>query len=110
LPSHADSAGLRLPLARRTAEPLRKALGRRLAEAGCSANIIAAILGHKDWREIRRYTAAAEQRGLARQGLAAVAAAFGGEQNTTEHFLGNRFGNELGKGGKSHEKRPKTDY
>jgi integrase len=40
---------------------LRKAAARRLAEAGCSANEIAAITGHATLTEISRYTKAAEQ-------------------------------------------------
>jgi integrase len=48
---------------------LRKAACRRLAEAGCSANEIAAISGHASLREIARYTAAASQVHLADQAL-----------------------------------------
>ena len=44
---------------------LRKAAARRLAEAGCSANEIAAITGHRTLKEVARYTKAAEQRTLA---------------------------------------------
>jgi integrase len=77
----------------RTAHGLRKAACRRLAEAGCSANVIAAVSGHRDWREIRRYTAAAEQARLARQGMAAVASTFDREQNGSETFSGNPTGN-----------------
>lgn len=44
---------------------LRKAAGRRLAEAGCSEKEIAAILGHKTLQEVARYTRAADQRRLA---------------------------------------------
>jgi integrase len=44
---------------------LRKAAARRLAEAGCSANEIAAITGHTTLKEVGRYTKAAEQRTLA---------------------------------------------
>jgi integrase len=44
---------------------LRKAAARRLAEAGCSANEIAAITGHTTLKEIERYTKAADQRKLA---------------------------------------------
>jgi site-specific recombinase XerD len=44
---------------------LRKAAARRLAEAGCSANEIAAITGHMTLKEVGRYTKAAEQRTLA---------------------------------------------
>ena len=43
---------------------LRKAAARRLAEAGCSANEIAAITGHATLAEVSRYTNAAEQRKL----------------------------------------------
>lgn len=45
---------------------LRKAAARRLAEAGCSANEIAAITGHATLTEVSRYTKAAEQKSLAR--------------------------------------------
>lgn len=48
---------------------LRKAACRRLAEAGCSANEIAAISGHSSLREVARYTAAAEQEHLANRAL-----------------------------------------
>jgi integrase len=44
---------------------LRKAAGRRLAEAGCSTKEIAAILGHESLKEVERYTKAAEQKRLA---------------------------------------------
>jgi integrase len=44
---------------------LRKAAARRLAEAGCTANEIAAITGHTTRQEVSRYTKAAEQRKLA---------------------------------------------
>lgn len=37
---------------------LRKAFGRRLAEAGCSAHEIAAVLGHEDIRQSQVYTKA----------------------------------------------------
>jgi hypothetical protein len=48
---------------------LRKAAARRLAEAGCSANEIAAITGHASLEEVARYTRAAEQRKLARSAM-----------------------------------------
>lgn len=41
---------------------LRKAAGRRLAEAGATAREIMAILGHRSLREVQRYTADADQR------------------------------------------------
>jgi integrase len=51
---------------------LRKAACRRLAEAGCSASVIAAISGHATLREIARYTASADQARMARTGIAAI--------------------------------------
>jgi integrase len=51
---------------------LRKAACRRLAEAGCSANVIAAISGHASLREVERYTRAADQERLAWRGIEAV--------------------------------------
>jgi integrase len=49
---------------------LRKAACRRLAEAGCSANEIAAISGHASLREVERYTKAADQARMARNAMA----------------------------------------
>jgi integrase len=51
---------------------LRKAAGRRLAEAGCTAHQIMAVLGHKTLREVTRYTAAAGQEGLAKDAMAKI--------------------------------------
>jgi integrase len=53
---------------------LRKAACRRLAEAGCSMNEIAAISGHASLREIARYTKAADQAHLARNAMARTTA------------------------------------
>lgn len=52
-----------------SAHGLRKASCRRLAEAGCSANEIAAISGHASLREVARYTAAADRMRLARNAV-----------------------------------------
>jgi integrase len=52
-----------------TAHGLRKAACRRLAEAGCTANQIAAISGHSSLREVERYTKAADQVRLAREAM-----------------------------------------
>ena len=49
---------------------LRKAACRRLAEAGCSANEIAAISGHATLREVERYTRAVDQARMARNAMA----------------------------------------
>jgi len=60
-----------------SAHGLRKAACRRLAELGCSAHVIAAISGHSTLQEVARYTAAADQVRLARQGVDALAKAHG---------------------------------
>ena len=52
-----------------SAHGLRKAACRRLAEAGCSANEIAAISGHASLNEVARYTRAADQARLARHAM-----------------------------------------
>jgi integrase len=54
------------------AHGLRKAACRRLAEAGCSANVIASISGHTTLTEVARYTKAADQQRMARDGMAAI--------------------------------------
>jgi integrase len=56
-----------------TAHGLRKAACRRLAEAGCSASVIASISGHTSLREVERYVKAADQERMARIGIAAIA-------------------------------------
>jgi integrase len=61
-----DAAGL----SGYSAHGLRKAACRRLAEAGCSANEIAAISGHASLREVERYTRAADQARMARNAMA----------------------------------------
>ena len=62
-----------------SAHGLRKAAWRRLAEAGCSANEIAAISGHASLREIERYTKAADQARMARNAMARA----GGQGNVS---------------------------
>jgi integrase len=64
-----DAAGLPKEC---SAHGLRKAACRRLAEAGCSANEIAAISGHASLREVERYTKAADQARMARNAMAAM--------------------------------------
>jgi integrase len=59
-----------------SAHGLRKAACRRLAEAGCSANVIAAISGHASLREVQRYTIAADQARMARSAIASMVTAF----------------------------------
>ena len=48
---------------------LRKAAGRRLAEAGCTAHEIMAVLGHKTLTEAERYTREADQAWLATRAM-----------------------------------------
>jgi integrase len=55
-----------------SAHGLRKAACRRLAEAGCSANQIAAISGHATLGEVSRYTKAADQKRLAADAMRAM--------------------------------------
>ena len=59
-----------------SAHGLRKAACRRLAEAGCSANVIAAVSGHRSLHEVQRYTAAADQLRMARAGIEAMPESF----------------------------------
>jgi len=53
-----------------TAHGLGKAFLRRMAEAGCSEDLIASISGHKDTREIRIYVQAANKARMATEGMA----------------------------------------
>ena len=69
---------------------LRKAACRRLAEAGCSANEIAAISGHKSLNEVARYTRAADQARMARNAMSRM---------NQQHVLANPEA-ESGKPGK----------
>jgi integrase len=48
---------------------LRKAAGRRLAEAGCTANEIMSVLGHRTLAEAERYTRDADQARLAKDAV-----------------------------------------
>jgi enterobacteria phage integrase len=51
------------------AHGLRKAMTRRLADAGASTKQIASISGHKSLKEITRYTEAADQKPLSRAAM-----------------------------------------
>jgi integrase len=57
----------------KSAHGLRKAACRRLAEAGCSVNEIAAISGHATLGEIARYTKAVDQARMARAAIGRLA-------------------------------------
>jgi integrase len=74
-----DEAGL----SNCSAHGLRKAFLRRMAEAGCSEEFIASISGHKDLREIRVYTAAANRARMADEGMAQTLARFPGTGKST---------------------------
>ena len=65
------------------AHGLRKAAARRLAEAGCSANEIMAVTGHKTLSEVERYVRAAEQEWLNEAAMKRYGAAEASEQRTT---------------------------
>jgi integrase len=72
-----------------TPHGLRKAIARRLAEAGASAPQIASITGHKTLAEVQRYIAAANREGMASDGMALLLARPNGEQtvvNITDMF------------------------
>jgi integrase len=58
-----------------SAHGLRKAMCRRLAEAGCSEKLISAISGHKTLRMVQHYTHAADQERMA---VAAINKLIGG--------------------------------
>jgi integrase len=65
-----------------SAHGLRKAMCRRLAEAGCSANEIAAISGHKTLREVQRYTEAVDQERMARAAIKRLEGSTGNDRAT----------------------------
>lgn len=74
-----------------SAHGLRKACGVRLAEAGASVNQIAAVLGHKDFREVMVYTEAADRRRMAREAMTLIEGKKGtGIVNPTPAGLQNR--------------------
>jgi integrase len=75
---------------------LRKTAGRRLAEAGCSANEVMSILGHKTLAEAERYTREADQARLA------AAAVLKLEGRTVNRFAQTKSAG-LGKTAKSDE-------
>lgn len=54
----------------RTSHGLRKAAGRRLAEAGCTAKQIMAVLGHTTMQQVELYTRDADQETLADAAMA----------------------------------------
>src|SRR5262249_49164330 len=69
---------------------LRKAAGRRLAEAGCTAREIMAVLGHKTLAEAERYTRDSDQAQLASAAFAKLEARNG---NISAQTSTSGFGN-----------------
>jgi integrase len=61
---------------------LRKAAARRLAEAGCSVKLIAAVTGHASLKEIERYTNAADQERLADMAMRSISHPTGSPSQT----------------------------
>ena len=59
----------RIGFERYTTHGPRKNAAIALAEAGCTPQQIAAITGHRSWKMIQHYTAAADQRRLAEQAI-----------------------------------------
>jgi integrase len=76
--SWCDEAGLPRQL---SAHGLRKAACRRLAEAGCSANQIMAISGHRSLSEAEKYVRAADQVRLAQAAMATISNSFDGAKS-----------------------------
>jgi len=76
---------------------LRKATGRRLAEAGATAKMIMSVLGHTTLAEAERYTEEADQAGLAEDAVVKL------EGHKANRFAQTTSGG-LGKPSKSKEK------
>lgn len=77
-----------------SAHGLRKAAGRRLADAGCTAHQIMAVLGHRSLNEATRYTKGADQRLNAQAAIARI----GTEK---EHEMSSALGDVSSRGAKS---------
>lgn len=74
---------------------LRKATGRRLAEAGATAKMIMAILGHTTLAEAERYTEEADQIALAAEGVSKLEGhKWNGIAQTTSASLGKTTKND----------------
>ena len=72
LPEVVDASGRPKGLA---SHGLRKRMAERLAHLGCGDEWIAAVLGHKDTRQVKVYTKGANRRRMARSALASLAEA-----------------------------------
>lgn len=80
-----DKAGLQTC----SAHGLRKAIARRLAEAGATSQEIMAVTGHSTLSEVERYTESAAREGLADSAFAKLLTRPNGEQNVVN--LPQRF-------------------
>ncbi len=56
-----------------TAHGLRKAAARRMAEGDMTGDVIKAVTGHSDLKQVSVYTTAANQAALAEKGIRAIA-------------------------------------
>jgi integrase len=81
------AAGLPLGL---SAHGLRKAMCRRLAEAGCTVHEIQAISGHVSLKEIERYTKGVEQERLANAAMARICKPIGSSLQTDAQAIENK--------------------
>jgi len=61
-------------------------MAERLAHLGCGDEWIAAVLGHKDTRQVKVYTKGANKRRMARWALASLAAAEQGRTPKLENL------------------------
>src|SRR5260370_38780980 len=77
---------------------LRKATGRRLAEAGATAKMVMSVLGHTTLAEAERYTEEADQAGLAED---AVIKLEGHKANRTAQTASDGLGKAAKRKGKS---------
>jgi integrase len=68
---------------------LRKRMAERLAHLGCGDEWIAAVLGHKDTRQVKVYTKGANKRRMARSALARLAEAEQGRTPNLQTFSEN---------------------
>jgi enterobacteria phage integrase len=76
---------------------LRKAAGRRLAEAGATAKMIMAILGHTTLAEAERYTEEADQAGLAEEAVIKLEGRKGNRLAQTVSASLGKIGKQKGK-------------
>ena len=82
---------------------LRKACARRMAEAGATANQIAAVTGHDTRKEVERYTRAAGRAGMADDAFALIPEQSEREQGVVNHPA--KMWSTLGKGLKRNDKK-----